>query len=134
MLGLPDFAIHLSRLDGTENPRGGRSFLSDGGRAVPNALAKRRPELQPVRRVPLPDQRRADEEHTMASPTEHDTGLTGGDRKPAQTSDMNPPKTAPLSDADPSVAPEWNEHVKEYFNDDAHPGEAQPTASHEAKE
>lgn len=49
-------------------------------------------------------------------------------------SDMNPRKVPPLSKADPSVDPEWNEHVHEYFNQDAHPGEALPTASHEAKQ
>ena len=30
--------------------------------------------------------------------------------------------------------PEWKEHVKEYFNTDTTPGEALPSASHEAKE
>ncbi|MBM0205253.1 hypothetical protein JNW90_21065 [Micromonospora sp. STR1s_5] len=55
-------------------------------------------------------------------------------RKPSDGSAMNPVTVEPLSKADPSVEPEWNEHVQEYFNQDAHPGEAIPTASHEAKE
>ena len=50
-----------------------------------------------------------------------------------KVSDMNPPVVKPLSKADPSVDPEWNEHVEEYFNQDAHPGEAVPMATHEAK-
>jgi phage/plasmid primase-like uncharacterized protein len=44
------------------------------------------------------------------------------------------PVVKPLSKADPSVAPDWNDHVQEYFNQDAHPGEAVPMATHEAKE
>ena len=49
-------------------------------------------------------------------------------------SDMNPPVVKPLSDGDPSVTAEWNEHVQEYFNEDSHQGEPIPTATHEAKE
>jgi hypothetical protein len=47
---------------------------------------------------------------------------------------MDPPVVQPLSKADPSVASDWNEHVHGYFNQDAHPGEAVPMATHEAKE
>jgi hypothetical protein len=54
--------------------------------------------------------------------------------EPRKVSDMNPPVVKPLSKADPSVDAEWNEHVEEYFNQDAHPGEAIPMATHEAKE
>ena len=52
----------------------------------------------------------------------------------SSSSDMDPPVVQPLTDADPSVAPDWNEHVQEYFNEEPHRGEAVPTASHEAKE
>ena len=59
----------------------------------------------------------------------------GAERPKARSgSDMDPPVVKPLSEADPSVAPDWNEHVQEYFNEDAHSGEPIPTAAHEAKE
>lgn len=67
----------------------------------------------------------------MAGPNERDT-----DRDDAATpspSGMSPRVVRPLSEADPSTSPKWDEHVDGYFNADAHPGEAQPTASHEAK-
>ncbi len=54
------------------------------------------------------------------------TGVTNGSEAT--------PVVKPLSKADPSVAPDWNDHVQEYFNQDAHPGEAVPMATHEAKE
>ena len=46
---------------------------------------------------------------------------------------MDPVVVQPGSKADPSTAPEWTDHVKVYFNADATPGEALPSASHEAK-
>lgn len=49
-------------------------------------------------------------------------------------SDMDPVVVQPGSEADPSTKPGWNEHVKDYFNEEAGPGEPIPTASHEAKE
>ncbi len=55
------------------------------------------------------------------------TGATNG-------SEAAPTVVKPLSKADPSVAPDWNDHVQEYFNQDAHPGEAVLMATHEAKE
>ena len=67
--------------------------------------------------------------------------LPKGDRNPtgelpevAPTSEVANGVVKPLSKADPSVAPDWNDHVQEYFNQDAHPGEAVPMATHEAKE
>jgi hypothetical protein len=60
--------------------------------------------------------------------------LGGQVPKGPAVSDMNPPIVTPLSEDDPSVAPDWEEHVQEYFNQDAHPGEAVPMATHEAKE
>lgn len=69
----------------------------------------------------------------MADPKSNDAALTGVGGTP-HSSDMNPPVVPPLSKADPSVAPEWDEHVHGYFNGDAHPGEAVPSATHEAKE
>lgn len=48
-------------------------------------------------------------------------------------SDMDPVVVKPGSDVDPSTAPDWKEHVAEYFNEDTTHGEALPTASHEAK-
>lgn len=49
-------------------------------------------------------------------------------------SEMDPGVVQPGSKADPSTAPEWKDHVKDYFNADATPGEALPGASHEAKD
>jgi hypothetical protein len=68
----------------------------------------------------------------MTVPPKSDAPLT--ERPKSNTSDINPPVVPPLSEADPSVDPTWNEHVHDYFNADAHPGEAQQSASHEAKE
>jgi hypothetical protein len=62
------------------------------------------------------------------------TKPNAGGPKAGSASDMDPPVVQPLSEADPSVAPDWDEHVHKYFNEDAHSGEALPTASHEAKE
>ena len=69
----------------------------------------------------------------MADPRSKDADLAEAGSTP-KASDMNPPVVPPLSEADPSVAPEWDEHVHGYFNQDAHPGEAVPMATHEAKE
>lgn len=55
-------------------------------------------------------------------------------RKVHTGSDMDPVPVAPGSKADPSTKPAWNEHVEEYFNQDATHGEAVPMATHEAKE
>ena len=69
----------------------------------------------------------------MADGTETERKVGGAASSRPTGSDMDPVVVKPGSRADPSVAPEWNEHVEEYFNQDAHPGEAVPMAAHEAK-
>ena len=66
------------------------------------------------------------------TPKNPDGMIESGGNSPG--SSMDPPVVQPLRKADPSVASDWNEHVHEYFNQDAHPGEAVPMATHEAKE
>lgn len=60
--------------------------------------------------------------------------LTGAVSKAPSGSEMDPVPVKPGSKADPSVAPGWEEHVQDYFNQDATPGEAVPMATHEAKQ
>lgn len=50
-----------------------------------------------------------------------------------ERSEMDPVVVQPGSKADPSTSPDWTDHVKDYFNADATPGEALPSASHEAQ-
>ena len=64
--------------------------------------------------------------------TSPDTKRDGGTT--TDGSEMDPPVATPGSGADPSTAPDWEEHVHGYFNQDAVPGEANPSASHEAKD
>lgn len=64
----------------------------------------------------------------MAIETDKHPGRDGG------RSEMDPVVSKPGSKADPSTAPDWEGHVQDYFNQDATPGEALPTATHEAKE
>lgn len=70
----------------------------------------------------------------MTEATEKSTDLTGTVPKASSSSDMDPVVVTPGSKADPSVQPAWEDHVQDYFNQDAHPGEAVPMATHEAKE
>ncbi len=62
------------------------------------------------------------------------TETKSDDSTGAMNGSVAAPVVKPLSKADPSVAPDWDDHVHGYFNQDAHPGEAVPMASHEAKE
>ncbi len=70
----------------------------------------------------------------MSAATEKSTDPSGRAPKTSSGSDVDPVDVTPGSKADPSAEPEWEDHVQEYFNQDAHPGEAVPMATHEAKE
>ena len=65
---------------------------------------------------------------------EQKTNAAGVVPATSSRSEMDPVIIRPGSKADPSVAPDWQDHVQEYFNQDAIEGEAIPMATHEAKE